>query len=84
MKLVKRLVMLCALVASLAGGYVATPLVTAWTIREAIKAGDSDYLEEKIEWTSVRSTLKESLGKFAFSASGEMKDQSVGVQVPPA
>ncbi len=74
MKLVRRLLLVCAVLGMLAGGYVATPFMTAWTIREAIKAGDSDYLEGKIEWTSVRATLKESLGKFAFSASGEMNE----------
>lgn len=77
MKLVRRLLFVCAVMGVMAGGYVATPFVTAWTIREAIKAGDSEYLEGKIEWTSVRATLKESLGKFAFSASGEMSDAPV-------
>ena len=76
MKLVRRLFLVSAMFGLLAGGYVATPFMTAWTIREAIKAGDSAYLEEKIEWTSVRATLKESLGKFAFSASGEMTQAS--------
>ena len=76
MRLVRRLLFVCAVFGILAGGYVATPFMTAWTIREAIKAGDSEYLEEKIEWTSVRATLKESLGKFAFSASGEMREET--------
>jgi hypothetical protein len=74
MKLVRRLCMLGAMLGVLAGGYVAAPFATAWTIREAIKAGDSAYLEDKIEWTSVRATLKESLGKFAFSATGDMSE----------
>ena len=74
MKLVRRLVFVSAVFAMLAGGYIATPILTAWTIREAIKAGDSEYLEDKIEWTSVRATLKDSLGKFAFGASGEMRE----------
>lgn len=81
MRLVRRLLFVCAVFGILAGGYVATPFMTAWTIREAIKAGDSEYLEEKIEWTSVRATLKESLGKFAFSASGEMSEAPVSPTV---
>lgn len=74
MKLVRRLVLAGAVGSVLAAGYIATPFATAWTIREAIKAGDSSYLEHKIEWPTVRSTLKESLGKFAFSASGDMTE----------
>ena len=81
MKHVRRLLFVCAVFGILAGGYVATPFMTAWTIREAIKAGDSEYLEEKIEWTSVRATLKESLGKFAFSASGEMREETASPTV---
>lgn len=81
MKFMKCLVLLCAVMLTLASAYVATPFATAWTIREAIKAGDSEYLEEKIEWASVRTTLKESLGKFAFSASGEMHEASANPTV---
>lgn len=74
MKLVRRLLFVCAVMGVMAGGYIATPFVTAWTIREAIKDGDSAYLEGKIEWTSVRATLKDSLGKFAFNARGDMSE----------
>jgi len=41
--------------------YVAWPLATALQIREAMLAGDTATLERKIEWASVRSSLKESL-----------------------
>lgn len=74
MKRVRNLVLAGTLGSVLATGYIATPFATAWTIREAIKAGDSAYLETKIEWQSVRATLKESLGKFAFSANGDMAE----------
>ncbi len=73
-KLVWRLCSIALACGLLGGAYVATPFVTAWTIREAIRANDSDYLESKIEWVSVRATLKESLGKFAFTASGDMAE----------
>lgn len=56
----------CATVAAGAGAYAAAPFATAWNIREAIKANDSEYLEDKIEWKSVRASLKESLKKMAF------------------
>src|SRR5262245_28028290 len=50
------------LVALLIGtGYVAWPLYTALQIREAMIAGDTATLERKIEWPSVRASLKESL-----------------------
>ena len=55
-----------------ASAYIAVPLWTAWTIREAIRDNDSAYLEHKIEWPSVRVSLKESLQKFAFTAAGAM------------
>jgi hypothetical protein len=41
--------------------YVAWPLYTAFQIREAMAAGDTATLERKIEWASVRSSLKQSL-----------------------
>lgn len=49
----------------LATGYIASPFVTAWSIREAVKNGDSAYLEKKIEWDRVRGTMKASLGRMA-------------------
>ena len=72
LKLLRRLIWVGIICGVLAGAYIAVPFWTAWTIREAIKSSDSTYLEHKIEWTTVRTTLKESLGKFAFSASGEL------------
>jgi hypothetical protein len=41
--------------------YVAWPLFTALQIREAMLASDTATLERKIEWVSVRSSLKQSL-----------------------
>jgi hypothetical protein len=42
-------------------GYVAWPLHTALQIREAMIAGDTATLARKVEWTSVRASLKQSL-----------------------
>lgn len=52
----------------MAVAYIATPFVTAWSIREAMQNGNSDYLERKIEWGSVRTTLRESLTQVALGA----------------
>ena len=41
--------------------YLVWPLWTAWAIREAIKSGDSAYLADKLQWDSVKATLKPSL-----------------------
>jgi hypothetical protein len=46
--------------------YIATPFVAAWSIREAIQNGNSDYLEHKIDWDRVRETLRESLTEAAL------------------
>jgi hypothetical protein len=46
--------------------YVASPMVTAWSIREAVKSGDSDYLARKIDFAAVRETLAPSLVQYAF------------------
>lgn len=59
---------------TLAIAYIATPFVTVWSIREAMQNGDSDYLEHKIEWDSVRITLRESLTQVAL---GQPADASV-------
>ena len=46
--------------------YIAVPFWTAWAIREAIKTGDSAYLARKIDFASVRETLRPSLAQVAF------------------
>lgn len=49
-----------------AAAYIASPFVTAWSIREAIRSGDSAYLAKKIEWDTVRTTLRTSLVRATF------------------
>lgn len=55
--------------------YIAVPFWTAWSIREAIKSGDSAYLARKVDFASVRETLRPSLAQVALDipdpASGE-------------
>ncbi len=47
-------------------GYIAYPLVTAWSIREAVRNGDSAYLAQKIDFPSVRETLRGSMHRVAL------------------
>ncbi|MBS0250946.1 MAG: DUF2939 domain-containing protein, partial [Proteobacteria bacterium] len=47
--------------------YVGSPFVTAWSIREAVRNGDSDYLAAAIEWPSVRETLKPAIAQIALN-----------------
>lgn len=52
-------VLLCACLC--AAAYVGWPFVTAWSIKEAVKSGNSTYLAEHFEWKPVKATLKESM-----------------------
>ncbi len=42
-------------------GYVASPFVAAWNLREAIKAGDTATIERKVVWSSVKTSLRASI-----------------------
>ena len=55
--------LMMALVACLAGAgtYAAMPFVSAWQIREAVRLGDQATLARKVDWPSVRQSLKSSL-----------------------
>ena len=63
----KSLLLKASLVIMLFGGYIASPFVTAWSIREAVRTGDAAYLERAIDWPSVRETLKPTLGRIALN-----------------
>jgi hypothetical protein len=41
--------------------YIAWPFHTAWSIKEAVKSGDSTYLAQHFEWAPVKETLKASM-----------------------
>lgn len=62
----RRLVLKSAIIAFAVIGYMAAPFVTAWSIREAARNGDSAYLERAIDWPSVRETLKPTLSQIAL------------------
>lgn len=63
----KRLIILVLAILPCLTAYVASPFLTAFMISEAVKAGDSDYLERKIEWPAVRQSLRESLTPMAVA-----------------
>src|ERR1041384_4718751 len=55
------------LITAVVVGYWAWPLHAALEIREAMKSGDSATLARRIEWHSVRASLKASLGPEAVA-----------------
>ena len=63
----KRLLLLVLIALPCLTAYAASPFLTAFMISEAIKAGDSEYLEHKIEWPAVRQSLRESLTPMAVA-----------------
>ena len=63
----KRLLFQASLVILIVAGYVAAPFVTAWSIREAVRNGDAAYLEHRIDWPSVRTTLAPTIGRIALN-----------------
>jgi hypothetical protein len=62
----KRLLFKAALVFLAVAAYIGAPFATAWSIREAVRNGDSAYLERAIDWPGVRETLKPTLARLAF------------------
>ena len=55
---------------AIAALYATSPLVAAWSIREAVRTGDSDYLRTAIDWPRIKDTLKVSMSRYAL-AGGE-------------
>jgi hypothetical protein len=59
-----RKLQLSALVVAVAAlTYVLMPLAAAWHIREAVRAGDTRALQERVDWPSVRQSLKDSVAE---------------------
>lgn len=49
-----------------AAAYIALPFHTVWNIREATRTGDTAYLAAKIDWASLKQTLKPSIAQMAL------------------
>lgn len=43
--------------------YASGPVMVAWQIREAVRTGDTVALRSKVDWPSVRHSLKSSIGE---------------------
>ncbi|MEQ8825119.1 MAG: DUF2939 domain-containing protein [Filomicrobium sp.] len=52
---------------ALGAAYLAFPFYTAWSIKEAVKNGNSTYLARHIEWAPVKVTLKESMAEMVLN-----------------
>lgn len=81
----KLLAFTCVLTLLLFSGYAASPIVTAWNIREAIRNGDTATLEAKIDWPRVKTSLKSSLKVYALgprTASPATTQAGVTAQTP--
>jgi len=63
-----------------AGGYAAMPFHAAWQIREAVRTGDTTTLRTRVDWQSVRQSLKSSLAETRL-ALGELAEVA-GVEKP--
>jgi len=63
----QRLLLKATFIVMAIGGYLAAPFVTAWSIREAVRNGDSAYLATAIDWPNVRATLAPTLGRIALN-----------------
>jgi hypothetical protein len=61
----KKVLIALAAALALAVAYVAYPIATVWTIREAMRSGNAAYIEAKLEWPTVRATLRQSLIEYA-------------------
>ena len=65
----KKLLLAALALVLLAAAYIASPFFAAWSIREAIRTGNSEYLAVKLEWPTVRATLRASLTEYAIGPS---------------
>lgn len=63
----KSLLLKASLAVLLIAGYIAAPFYTAWSIREAVRNGDSGYLEQRIDWPGVRASLSPTIGRIALN-----------------
>ena len=60
--------------------YIASPFWAAWSLREAIKAGDTATIDRKVVWDGVRASLRASISD---SAQLLPEATEAGERVPP-
>jgi len=73
----------------LALGFLAWPLAAAWQLRVAVKAGDTAAIEPKVDWSTLRANLKQTVGgnlkeKSANPEHGLIKRVLIGTIAPAA
>jgi Protein of unknown function (DUF2939) len=64
--------------------YMASPVIAAYSIRQAAKTGDVATLEKMIEWDGVRTSLKRSLVELQTAPSTDSPDTIKGMPSPPS
>jgi hypothetical protein len=52
-------------------GYLASPFLAAFEVRQAMKQGDKSTLERRVEWAPVRASLKSSLADIQRKSDAE-------------
>jgi len=57
--------MVVALLLAAGAGFVASPFVAAWSLREAVRNSDTQTIARKVEFIGVRASLRQSLGEHA-------------------
>lgn len=62
----KALLFKAMFIAVLMAAYIGSPFYTAWSIREAVRNGDSAYLEKQIDWPGVRASLAPTISRIAL------------------
>lgn len=77
----RRLLMTCLLLLILAAGFIASPFVSMWNLRDAIMRNDTAAIDTRVEWASVRSSLRASL---ADQANLLPLATAAGESVPPS
>ena len=56
---------IAGLIAICCGLYAASPFWAAWSLREALRSGDSGAIEHRVQWHSIRTSLKTSIARNA-------------------
>src|SRR6187200_2644893 len=69
--------------------YLAWPLAAAWQLRVAVKASDVPAIEAKVDWTTLRANLKQTVGgnlkeKSTIPEHGLIKRVLIGTIAPAA
>lgn len=81
-RLFGKIALFLMLVAGVAG-YLASPLIAAHSIREAVALGHSDYLRERIDWPGIQQTLKSSMTSYALGTGIAVEESETDAAVEP-